>query len=239
MSDQPTSETNAEDAAAETTDESSAAPVDAAAEAETGEHADREVERLVREGLLISESVVVMRVKNRIIMRVLGEVGEVDAETADAYVDEATLEVVHEMRESAARLRILIAEARHAHVDSRYRDTEFGPKDVASLQLRRRTELALAEALSAAAETEEYRASMADRARQAAMDDMFRARLNTDLPVDVNRRDPAYRYQQLQELARQLDSEVTRVERRRKRDALLDRIRFWRRRSDDATTTAE
>lgn len=228
--------------AADPADVSAVAPdADEAADAPDADEQDspeQRLDRLIREGLLIAESVVVMRVKNRIIMRVLGDAGEVDRETADAYVEEATLEVVHETRESAARLRILIAEARHAPMDSRQRDTEFGPKDVETLRLRRRTDLGLADALAERAQTEEYRRSLVERARQAAMDDMFRARLNTDLPVDVNRRDPDYRYRQLQELSRQLGHELHQVERRRKRAELLDRLRFWKRRPAPETTNS-
>ena len=198
-------------------------------EATTEEVDDLTFDRLVREGLLIAESVVVMRVKNRIIMRVLAENGEADTATVESYVDEASESVIAEMQESAKRLKKIIVEAKHAHVDARFRDSEFGPKDVDTLELRRGTEIALAAEFMSLSVEPEFRDRVIERARLAAMDDMFRSRLAAQIPIDVKRRDPDYRYRQLNDLNKQLKRDVAVSERQRKRSSLVEKLRFWRR----------
>ncbi|RRJ85593.1 hypothetical protein EG850_12805 [Gulosibacter macacae] len=198
--------------------------------ADSGAAGDDEVAHLVDEGLLIANSALRMRVKNRIVMQVLGEGRPVDVPDFREFVREEAADLVAESRASAERLAKEAASARRRTRTSVHA-SDYVRADWKAVDLRSRVDAALADELERLVTTPEFRREIAEESRRVAMDEMFRARmLTTDTRPygddEQDERDEQRRElgKELEDLVREHDAEERRAERKERRREVWRRL---------------
>ena len=217
-------------------DDADARPEPDEAPATSEEQEAAEVLRLADEGMLIAESALRMRVKNRIVVQVMGRGEPLTPQDCREYVIAEADALIAETRASADYLG-----ATYDEVD---RFGFGGPKgtygrdDLKSLDLRQQVDEELVRRLEAGRNDSAYRSAIADEARMQAMNEMFRARMMPP-PPSGPRLDDAEREQQMRDVRNEVGLQLAahiRAERRRaraerrkeQRRAIAERLRFWR-----------
>ena len=207
------------------------------ADAAAGPEDERaEVQRLADEGMLIAESALRMRVKNRIVMQVMGRGEPLTPQDCRDYIVEEADALIAETRASAK------------YLDDTYEEVDrfgfggpkgtYGRDDLKSLDLRQQVDEELVDRLTAGRNDPAYRTAIADEARTQAMNEMFRARMMP--PPRGPALTPEERAEEMRAVSRKLVADLAehieeqrrlaRIERRREqRRALLRRLRFWER----------
>ena len=195
-------------------------------EAEQRDDGVSEVERLASEGQMIARSVLIMRVKNRIIVEVMGRQRNLPQSHYDEIVVEELLQLADETLASAEQLEATISIVRTKGTYA-YRGNPAENLDPESLDLRRRTALELEARLRRQRDDELFRAEVASQARQAAMDEMFRARMLHDVAIPPSQDDPVERNERLLDLASDLQRQRLDHERRERRRERWNRVKSF------------
>lgn len=184
--------------------------------AERSAEFDDEVDRLANEGLMIARSVLRMRVKNRIIVEVMGK----QQRLPRSHYDELVLTEIDRLAdESDAAAERLAATRKLVRTkgSQAYRGNPAENLDPESLQLRSDAEAALAKLLRSQRDDEQFRSELATQARQDAMDEMFRARMLQDTAIPPDQDDPVDRKDRLMGLVDELRRGARRHEIRQRR----------------------
>lgn len=183
---------------------------------EPKDEGDDELSRLADEGMLIAESALRMRVKNRIVMQVLGRGEPLTTEAVGVIVEEEADDLIVETRAAAEYLR-----KTHDEVD---RFGFGGPKgtygrdDLKLLDLRRRVDEELVARLERGRDDPAYRSAMVDEARTEAMNEMFRARMMPPPPRGP-KLSPKERAERMREVAQEVGLAVAEHVREQRRKA--------------------
>lgn len=184
---------------------------------------DEEVDRLANEGLMIARSVLRMRVKNRIIVEVMGKHQRLPRSHYDELVLAEIDRLAAESDDSAERLaatrNLIRTKGSHA-----YRGNSAENLDPDSLQLRSEADAALAELLRSHRDDEQFRSELATQARQDAMDEMFRARMLQDTAIPPDKDDPVDRKDRLMGLVEDLRRGARKHELRQRRRERWERL---------------
>lgn len=177
---------------------------------------DAEVDRLATEGLMIACSVLRMRVKNRIIVEVMGK----DQRLPRSHYDQLVLAEIDRLAEESDAAAERLTATRNlvrTKGSQAYRGNPAENLDPASLQLRSEAETALAKLLRGQRDDEQFRSEVATQARQDAMDEMFRARMLQDTAIPPEQDDPVERKNRLTGLVDDLRRDAHKHELRQRR----------------------
>ena len=195
-----------------------------------------EVQRLADEGMLIAESALRMRVKNRIVMQVLARGEPLTPQDCRDFVIEEAASLIDETRASAKYLGDTYDEVDRFGFGGP--SGTYGRDDLKSLDLRQQVDEELVRRLSRGHDDASYRSTIADEARTQAMNEMFRARMMPSPPRGPKLSEEE-REKRMREVSQQVGLELAdrlrarrrqaRIERRKeRRRELLDRLRFWK-----------
>lgn len=181
---------------------------------------------LVEEGRLITLAALRMHVKNRIIVQVLADRKAVDGDDLADFVRLEGEELVREARAEAAATAKAAKLARGRSGKPRHQ-SDYGDGDADGLVLRSEVAHDLAEGLARDLDDAAFRTVIADEARRAAMDEMFRARMlpvkHADAPA-VSAKDKA---RDRNSLITELNNQVKEHDREQRRAERRARLRNW------------